>query len=779
MDPTQSAKVTAASPGETDIVGLYRLAAGVVGFCALAGMVGAIGERSLGRRRRLAALVAASLAATASARGARDGRLAARLVHERPKAATIGGLTPLVVSPLMGGARNPLWMLAIVGTSLSATVVGGSRGQRYAVWAAIYWTVQGGAVTGWSEVAESEKTRVTFVVIPLALLAGAVTGRSVLEVAHRSRGLARALERTEQDLSSLDGARDEMAAALRPLGEALQALREDVRALQEDDEQRPEALQDVDRASARLAERSAILDELRERPRSVQEVVRRRVREGESLTQLPVSVMTKQFTDPSLERAALLLLATFVTGTLANAGRYARDASEIMITIATTEDGIEVFVADDAPSRATVVEHGAGLMTLRDRARQLGGDLKTEPSPNGFVVRLVLPRREAAAGRQTMTDELFSMADRPLQWSIRLCGAMVLAMSTGDETLVGEHRRLWGVLNSAVAVGYEALEQAGLPSYRPLLDQRRYHRGAVTALLGLAALVTSGGAHGEHTVLSGWVGAAIARHALVADTRVTRALTALNVLSIFPGFRGPVPAFVKMLGHQAGVIAMGPIVVAERVRAEAVPLQAREWALEDAWSDGEQLHRLALAFETRHGWKDPAERAMRVVGDRPSTRRLAALIKESQDAGTRLADASGGYLGLAEEMAKTLAEQIWPASVAYSVNGDTFRTFPTEAIMAVAFRRDALAIARAVGEAVFESRPPDRLGRRGTEDVELNLRLDGFASDGAVDCSITATPRIEGTPRERLRGAIEDHDGDMIEDQDAVRIVLFPGAYKI
>lgn len=778
MRPRQPAKATAASPGETDIVGLYRLAAGVVGVCALAGALVAIGERPLGRRRRLAALAVASVTGAAGARGARDGRLAARLVHERPAVTTIGGLAPLVASPLLGGARNPLWMLAVAGTGVSAAIVGGSRGQWYAAWAAVYWTVQAGVVSGWSGVEDAEKTRVTFVVIPLALLATAVTGQSVLELANRSRGLARTLDRTEQDLASLDGVRDEMAASLRPLGQALGDLREDVLALPSDGEQRAEALEDVDRASARLAERTAILDELRDRPRSIHELLQRRVRQGEALVPVPVSLRMQDFADTSLERAALLVLAAFVTGTLANAGRYARDASEVVVTVTTTEDGIEVSVADDARSGNTAVERGVGLATLQERARQLGGDLDVPPSAQGFTARLQLPRREARARRQTVTDELFSTVDQPLRWSILLCGAMVLTMSTGHETLVGEHRRLWGVLNSTVAVAYEVLERADVPSYRPPLEQQRVHRWAITSLLTAAALITAGGAHGEHTVLSGWLGAAIARHALVTHPRVTRVLTALNLLALFPSFRGSVTEFMKMLGHQATIIAMGPLVVVKSVRAETVPLQAREWALEDAWSEGEQLHRVALAFETRHGWKDPAERAMRVVGSKTSTRRLAALIKQSQDAGTRLADASGGYLGLAEEMAKTLADQVWPASVAYSVDGDTFRTFPTEAIMTVSFRRDALAISRAVGEAVFESRPPDRLGRRMTEDVELQLRLDGFPSDGAVQCSITATPPIEGAVRERLREAIEAHDGEMAEDYVAVRILLFPRAYR-
>jgi len=279
-------------------------------------------------------------------------------------------------------------------------------------------------------------------------------------------------------------------------------------------------------------------------------------------------------------------------------------------------------------------------------------------------------------------------------------------------------------------------------------------------------------------ILAGWVNGALARHALVVDQKTLRVLTGLNVLALFPTFRGTPREFMRMLGSQASVTLLGPSVVTYVVRPATRRIQEREWALEDAWGEQEQLHRVALAFETRHGWKDPAERVMERLGDRPSTRSLKILIGESADAGGRLAEASGRYFGLARDMAATIAEQVWPATVAYTVDGNSFRTFPTEPIMTVAFRRDALTITRAAGAAIMESRPPNVIAQRSLDGVELQLHLNGLSGDDAVRCTITTRPQLGAQARSALVKAVEDANGELAEGAgEELAINLFPSAY--
>ena len=781
MSSTRPARVVAASPGKKDIAGLYRMTAGAVGICGVAGALISIADRSLSRAQRVAAFTTSAGAVASAGIGFRRPDYIARLIHERPTLSLALGFVPLALSPALGGRRNPLWQMAIAGVGVSATVVGRQRAYYYAAAAAAGWVAQTRLVNGWTEPAEDNKMVVTYCVIPLAFVASAATAQSVLELTAVSRGVQETFDRTDGDLEALHEFRDDIHALMGPLRAALLEARADLQAI-DDTDTREQGLVDVERALGRLAERAAIVQTLRERPTSLGELVRRRAAEAQELTTLALECLVDaEFADAALDYGSLLLIAAFIPGTVSNAQRYALGATRVRVALGGDATRVYIEVSDDAIEQRGPLstEVGHGLSVLRSHARSLGGELYAEAGHGGFVVRLELPIRTALDERKaTVADDMYLAVDRPLVWSIRLCGAMVLAMSASPEVLGGRHRRLWQILNALVACVYEAAEQSGRLVYRPPADQEPAVRRSVTALLAAAAVVTACGPHAEHAVLSGWLGGALARHALVVDQRTLRVLTSLGVLSLVPSFRGRPAEFLRMLGSQATVTVLGPAVVTAFVHPATQRLREREWALEDAWGEQEQLHRVALAFETRHGWKDPAERVIKHLGARTSTHRLDALIATSADAGGRLAAASGRYHGLARDMASTVAEQVWPASVTYTVDGDSFRTFPTEPIMTVAFRRDALRITRATGAAILEGRPPNLIAHRNLEDVELQLHLNGLNGDDAVRCTVTADPPLSEAARSSLREVVESANGELIDGSGAeLRINLFPSVY--
>ena len=74
---------------------------------------------------------------------------------------------------------------------------------------------------------------------------------------------------------------------------------------------------------------------------------------------------------------------------LTNVRRHAPEAS-VQVTLAVGET-IVLEVADDGPPVAAVVE-GYGLRGMRERAAAVGGVLTAASGPEGFRVRLEVPR---------------------------------------------------------------------------------------------------------------------------------------------------------------------------------------------------------------------------------------------------------------------------------------------------------------------------------------------------------------------------------------------------
>ncbi|MGW1865583.1 sensor histidine kinase [Streptomyces mauvecolor] len=88
-----------------------------------------------------------------------------------------------------------------------------------------------------------------------------------------------------------------------------------------------------------------------------------------------------------------------VRESLTNVRKHASDATAVRIGIRTTGSGLEVRVADDGSSAATLAEQarggGFGLAGLSERVTAMGGELAAGPTPEGgWQVTAVLPLDE-------------------------------------------------------------------------------------------------------------------------------------------------------------------------------------------------------------------------------------------------------------------------------------------------------------------------------------------------------------------------------------------------
>jgi len=109
--------------------------------------------------------------------------------------------------------------------------------------------------------------------------------------------------------------------------------------------------------------------------------------------------------DPDLGRLAPEVETTFfriIQESLTNVHRHS-GATECWVTIRKAADGVLLEIRDDGsglPSGTLervekgVATFGVGVEGMRARARQLGGQLKIESSPNGCTVRAVLPAHQ-------------------------------------------------------------------------------------------------------------------------------------------------------------------------------------------------------------------------------------------------------------------------------------------------------------------------------------------------------------------------------------------------
>ncbi len=74
------------------------------------------------------------------------------------------------------------------------------------------------------------------------------------------------------------------------------------------------------------------------------------------------------------------------------------DATEVRVRLTTEDSRLRVRVEDDGHGLPDTPVPGLGLLSMRARAEELGGDLGLESGPSGTVVTASLPLALAASG---------------------------------------------------------------------------------------------------------------------------------------------------------------------------------------------------------------------------------------------------------------------------------------------------------------------------------------------------------------------------------------------
>jgi len=112
---------------------------------------------------------------------------------------------------------------------------------------------------------------------------------------------------------------------------------------------------------------------------------------GQLVESLPVPVTIHADDLAGLPAAVEVAAYRIVAESLTNVVRHAR-AHGVRVTLRRTMQVLEVEVADDGIGVAEDVQAGVGLLSVRERAAELGGHAEVScPTGGGTVVRAVLP----------------------------------------------------------------------------------------------------------------------------------------------------------------------------------------------------------------------------------------------------------------------------------------------------------------------------------------------------------------------------------------------------
>jgi two-component system NarL family sensor kinase len=112
---------------------------------------------------------------------------------------------------------------------------------------------------------------------------------------------------------------------------------------------------------------------------------------GQLVESLPVPVTIHADDLAGLPAAVEVAAYRIVAESLTNVVRHAR-AHGVRVTLRRTGQVLEVEVADDGIGVAEEVQAGVGLLSVRERAAELGGHAEVScPTGGGTVVRAVLP----------------------------------------------------------------------------------------------------------------------------------------------------------------------------------------------------------------------------------------------------------------------------------------------------------------------------------------------------------------------------------------------------
>ena len=99
-------------PARDDPAGYVRASSGMIALCGASGVTGALLERSLSTRGRIAAAAGMAGVTAIALAGVRNPRAVSRILVEHPTATMLARLFPLGVTPLLGRRFNAMHMLS-------------------------------------------------------------------------------------------------------------------------------------------------------------------------------------------------------------------------------------------------------------------------------------------------------------------------------------------------------------------------------------------------------------------------------------------------------------------------------------------------------------------------------------------------------------------------------------------------------------------------------------------------------------------------------------------
>ncbi len=184
------------------------------------------------------------------------------------------------------------------------------------------------------------------------------------------------------------------------LGHHLTVLTVQLQVAQKLIEQSPERVAQIieicrDEAQAALEEVRRSVTVMRSTPldtRSLEDALEKLVNDYDQIS--PLVVIFEMKGEPyELAPAASMTCYRFVQEGLTNIQKHANEAVLVEVAVDYKADGVRIRVKDDGkPGREPEGHSGYGLVGLRERAGQLGGELRAGPDENGgFLLELLIP----------------------------------------------------------------------------------------------------------------------------------------------------------------------------------------------------------------------------------------------------------------------------------------------------------------------------------------------------------------------------------------------------
>lgn len=673
---TLTAEVGVGSPSEViragfrtdyDVARVYRLTSAAT----LLGGVGAMlrAEREFdGWRRTVCTLTGAGYAAVGFFGIWISPSHIALWLQRRPRRTLVASFAPLLLSPLTGGERTPLYRLMTIGVATGTAVRGGRRdAQIQSALASMIWCA--GASL---QRQPAEDPLRTYVQIPVGFVLFARLASTASQVAYDSRNLFDQLfdfayerEDLEPYVTRLTAALERMrtavvaAATAEPAPEVPDALLRDqalaslgrleerlgvlwVASLSRFDLEK--LVSDASRGwRARIGpyHRTIILD-----ARALKLMLASRAESFARLELIPPVMVTvaPEVTISGLRQLALV--GACVTAGIANVARHAMDATHIEISLTSGHDELTLTVRDDGPAiQAPILDsqrRPSGLTHLREQLECVGGNLQLEPvTPHGLELRATLPPMGSSQTFEFWAREIREAISTSLDQAVRLA-----AVKCASGIVLGEIRARRAGSSRQGWVGATVL-QLVLPVAAELTLT---HSSAKTRawlhafVLGAAVPLTHHAARHGRAPASSWLNAFASRYAfqLPDARRASYVLASLNAVALLSGAarRGPWRARSDLMGELVSMM-FGPALMGATINAAQPRIQTLEQAINEQLAEVENLHELADSFHSDHPAAPKILDLAPMVADPALNARLRSRLDAIESAEDALLEPSG------------------------------------------------------------------------------------------------------------------------------------------